>query len=279
MGGGYLLTAFLLFIAGINYENTLILNFSFLLGSLFVVSILQTFSNLSGMVVTAGTTESAFAGRASKFTLHLSKSRKKYHHSVACRWHGFYSAPQNLINESKITMEMLLPTASRGKFKPGRLKLETVYPLGFCRAWTWIDLEMSCWVYPKPISCERPNDLVLDRTMGQAKSSEGNEDFDGLRNYTESDSLRMVDWKSYARTGALFTKQFHGYQSESRWVDWYSLPGQHKETKLSNMCYLVLEYAKLNITFGLRLPGSEIPPGSGKQHELACLDKLARYES
>ena len=277
MGGGYLLTALLLFIAGVNYENSLILNFSFLLGSLFVVAILQTFSNLSGIVLTAGTTEPAFAGTESKFTLHLSKSRKKSHHSVACLWQGYYSTPQNLIDDSRITIEMLLPTELRGQFKPGRLKLETVYPLGLCRAWTWIDLEMTCWVYPKPIPCDKPNDTSTSRSEGSARSNDGNEDFDGLRNYTESDSLRTVDWKSYARTGVLFTKQFHGYQSESKWIDWHSMPSQHKELKLSQMCYLVLEFAKINVTFGLRLPGKEIAPGSGKQHELACLDLLARF--
>jgi len=41
MGIGYLFTTLLLFLAGVNYENSLILNFSFFLGSLFVVSILQ----------------------------------------------------------------------------------------------------------------------------------------------------------------------------------------------------------------------------------------------
>ena len=37
------------------------------------------------------------------------------------------------------------------------------------------------------------------------------------------------------------------------------------------------EYAKIDIAFGLRLGNLEIEPGTGKQHELACLDALARY--
>ena len=58
---------FLLFVAGVNYDNTMILNFSFFLVSLFVVNILQTFSNLSGMEVSAGHSEPAFVGAEAKF--------------------------------------------------------------------------------------------------------------------------------------------------------------------------------------------------------------------
>lgn len=277
MGGGYLLTAFLLFIAGINYENNLILNFSFLLGSLFVVVILQTFSNLSGLVITAGPTEPAFAGSETRFQFYFSKSKKKEHHSILGFWNGANSKPQNLVDEQKVLVEVLLPTKKRGKFKPGCLKLETVYPLGLCRAWTWIDLDMWCWVYPKPIQCEVPTSSAASRNEGKAVSREGNEDFDGLRDYHATDSLKTVDWKSYARTGELYTKQFHGYQSESRWIDWESVPGNNKELKLSHMCYILLNYSKTNINFGLRLPGKEIQPDSGKQHELNCLDALARF--
>lgn len=277
MGLGYLVTALLLFVAGINYENSLILNFSFLLGSLFIVAILQTFSNLSGLTITAGHTESAFAGSESRFTIHFSKSGKKSHHSIQCQWEGYKTEPQNLVSEEKVSVELLLPTGRRGRFKPGRLKLETVYPLGLCRSWTWIDLDMWCWVYPKPITCELPASGSVSKSEGDSVTTEGNEDFDGLRSFRESDSLRMVDWKSYARTGSLFTKQFHGYQSKSLWIDWENVPGGNLELKLSHMCFLVLEYAKTDIAFGLRLGNLEIEPGTGKQHELACLDALARY--
>lgn len=278
MGGGYLVTAFLMFLAGVNYENNLILNFAFLLVSLFVVCILQTFSNLSGLVISAGPTESAFAGSESQFNIYFSKSKKKQHHSIQCLWEGFNSKPQNLVADEKVLVSLLLPTKKRGQFKPGRLKLETVYPLGLCRAWTWIDLDMYCWVYPKPIECKKPTTNVSNKAEGSAVSVEGNEDFDGLRGYRESDSLRMVDWKSYARSGNLYTKQFHGYQSESHWIDWQQIHTSNMELKLSNMCYLILEYSKTNITFGLRLPNMEIAPASGKQHELACLDALAKFK-
>lgn len=277
MGFGYLFTAFLLFIAGINYDNSLILNFSFFLGSLFVVAILQTFSNLSGLEITAGTTEPAFAGTEAKFNLHLGKSRRKDHCSILLEWHGFAAEPRNLIDAEKIPVQMLLPTRNRGVFHPERLKITSVYPLGLIRAWTWIALDMECLVYPKPVVCELPPQAQQGGKDGKAPVPEGNEDFDGLRAYQETDSLNTVDWKAYARSGDLYTKRFHGYQAESRWLQWDQVPAQYAELKLSQLCFLVLDMARGGTPFGLQLPGVKIEPGSGPEHQKRCLETLARF--
>lgn len=277
MGFGYLLTAFLLFIAGINYDNSLILNFSFFLGSLFVVAILQTFSNLSGLVITAGTTEPAFAGTEAKFNLHLGKSRRKQHCSILLQWHGFSAEPHNLIELEKVPVQMLLKTARRGVFHPERLKIISIYPLGLIQAWTWIALDMECLVYPKPVSCDLPPQTQQSGHDGKAPVPEGNEDFDGLRAYQETDSLNTVDWKAYARTGTLYTKRFHGYQAESRWLQWDQVPAQNVELKLSQLCYLVLDMERSGAPFGLQLPGVKVEPGSGPEHQKRCLEALARF--
>lgn len=277
MGIGYLTTAFLLFIAGINYDNGLILNFSFFLGSLFVVAILQTFSNLSGLVISAGNTEPSFASTEAKFIVHFSKSKKKEHHSIGCWWEGYQSEPQNLVKSSQTRVTMLLPTSKRGLFRPQRLRIETVYPFGLCRAWTWVDLTMSCLVYPKPIECEPLTQLISHQKEGSNYTSDGNEDFDGLRAYNTSDSLKTVDWKAFARRNTLYTKQFHGYQAQSNWITWDQMPSSNPEMKLSQMCYWVIQLAKTNDQYGLRFPTVDIKPGQGKQHEQACLEALARY--
>lgn len=278
MGMGYLLTTFLLFIAGVNYDNSMILNFSFFLGSLFVVSILQTFSNLSGMVVSAGHSEPAFAGSEAKFIIHLEKSRKKDHHSIHCHWHSYQSKPTNLIHEHQVAVTALLPAPKRGRYRPGRFRLHSVYPFGLCRAWTWVDLDMSALVYPKPIECELNSAVKSDRDQGSAVVTEGQEDFAGLRAFNPSDSLRTVDWKAYARRNVLYTKQFQGYQAKSAWLKWSEVPSTDIEIKLSGLCFWVLQFAKTNEPYGLELPGSVINPGVGKQHEEACLTALAEFK-
>lgn len=112
---------------------------------------------------------------------------------------------------------------------------------------------------------------------GATVTRDGSDDFDGLRNYQPSDSLKSVDWKSYARRGVLYTKQFHGYESRSKWVDWYAFSDDDAELKLSHMCYAVLEYAKTHETYGLKLPSVELAPDSGELHLQQCLEALARF--
>ena len=277
MGLGYLLTTFLLFIAGVNYDNSMILNFSFFLASLFIVSILQTFSNLSGMVVSAGHTEPAFAGSEAKFVIHLSKSKQKDHHSIYCFWHGYESLAYNLIDEQQVAITALLPTIKRGRYKPSRFKLRAVYPFGLCQSWTWIDLDMTALVYPQPIECELNTLSSSDRNQGSAVVTEGQEDFAGLRAFSQSDSLHMVDWKAFARRNVLYSKQFHGYQAKSSWLKWNEIPTTDREAKLSCLCFWVLQLSKTNEPFGLELPGTLISPAMGKQHETDCLTALAEF--
>ncbi|MVF12454.1 DUF58 domain-containing protein [Ketobacter sp. MCCC 1A13808] len=277
MGLAYIATALLLFLAGVNYDNNLLLNFSFFMGSLFVVTILQTFANLSALTVTAGNTEPAFAGSEAQFNIRFSKSKQKEHHSIQCLWEGYECAPQNLLTDTACSVEMLLATKVRGRYQPGRMRIQSVYPLGLCRAWTWVDLNMSCIVYPKPVACEVSAQSAARHADGAAGSSDGNEDFDGLRAYRHSDSLKIVDWKSFARRGTMLSKEFHGYQSQSIWVDWDQMSAVNVELKLSRMCFLVMEYGKTNLEYGLILPGTHIAPDRGKAHQAACLEALARY--
>lgn len=277
MGAGYLLTALLLFVAGINYDNSLILNFSFFLGSLFVVAILQTFANLAGLTISAGTTEPAFAGTEAKFNLHLGKSRRKNHYAIRLEWHGFQALPCNLVEQERVPVQMLLPTSRRGLFQPERLKVFSVYPLGLIQAWTWLALDMQCLVYPRPIPCDAPPQPLTEGVSGRVPVAEGNEDFDGLRIYQDTDSLNRVDWKAFARSGDLYTKRFHGYQAETRWLSWDQTPGQGVELRLSHLCFRVLEAGREAVPFGLRLPGVTLMPGSGPDHQKRCLEALARF--
>ncbi|MEZ5504866.1 MAG: DUF58 domain-containing protein [Gammaproteobacteria bacterium] len=277
MGFGFLLTAFLLFLAGVNYDNSLILNFSFFLGSLFVVTILQTFSNLSGLVIAAAHTEPAFAGGEARFNLYLGKSRKRDHCAVQLRWSDFESDGHNLLEAEKIPAQMLIKVNKRGVFRPGRLYVTSVYPLGLVRAWTWIALDMECLVFPKPIACEMSTGNNGSTAEGKVVVPDGKDDFDSLRMYQETDPLSTVDWKAFARTQQMYTKRFHGLQSDVRWLSWDVMPASNVELKLSQLCYWVMEYSRKNMVFGLRLPGRVLEPESGPEHQRRCLEALARF--
>ena len=95
----YLLTAVLLFIGGINYENSLILNLCFLLVSLFIISILHTFRNLSGLIIKAGNAEDSFAGGQALFDVILKRDNKKEYEGINLIWYDNESGYQDIIDK------------------------------------------------------------------------------------------------------------------------------------------------------------------------------------
>ena len=273
----YLLTALLLFIGGINYENSLILNLCFLLVSLFIISILHTFRNLSGLVIKAGAAEDSFAGGQALFDVILKRDNQKEYEGINLIWYDNESGYQDIIGKYETHARLMLNTPQRGLFKPRRLKIESTFPLGLIRAWSWIDLDIKSIVYPKPIA----GDLIANDEgkgeEGQKKTARGHEDFDQLRVYQVGDSLRNVAWKHYARGQGMHTKEFHGYETETEWLDWQFLATNNSEEKLSKLCYWVLKFSDEKKVFGLRIPGKVIPPNAGKGHEKNCLQALALY--
>ena len=56
-------------LAGIDYQNSLIFALAFLLVSLFMVSMLHTFRNLSGLTVVGSGAQPTFAGESAEFNV------------------------------------------------------------------------------------------------------------------------------------------------------------------------------------------------------------------
>lgn len=273
----YLLTALLLFIGGINYENSLILNLCFLLVSLFIISILHTFKNLSGLIIKAGNAEDSFAGGQSLFDVILKRDGKKTYEALHVIWYDNESGAQDIVELHETHARLMLDTPQRGLFRPRRLKIQSTFPLGLIRAWSWVDLDMESVVYPKPKLGELLSGADGSAGDGKKKSKRGQEDFDQLKTYQLGDSLKNVAWKHYARGQGMHTKVFHGYLMDTEWLDWEYVATNNTEEKLSILCYWVVKYSEDSKLFGLKLPGTAISPGFGKAHERECLQALALY--
>ena len=105
----------------------------------------------------------------------------------------------------------------------------------------------------------------------------GNDEFQGLRNYTAGDSLRRVDWKGYARGRGLNTKQFEEPVGGRLWLRWDRLQGLGEEQRLSILCYWILQLDPQRQPYGLELPGLTLAPDTGDVHRWRLLDALASY--
>ena len=281
-GFNFVLVMIALFIGGVNYQNSLVLGMTFLLASLFMVSILHTFRNLSGVCFQAGHTEASFVGDFASFHVTLSREGERIYEAIQLEWRDCVPQVIDLIDETEHTARMLLPVTNRGIYNPGRIYVETRYPLGLFKAWSWVDLGVQCLVYPEPkksvFTDINKHNFNINRDAGKIPVPEGNDDFDGLRKYKLGDPLRQIDWKAYARGRGLHTKTFVGYADETIWLDLDCVLEQGVEEGLSRLCYWVLKFSETGQNFGLRVGRDEVLPGVGRAHKIKCLEKLALFD-
>ena len=267
-----------IFFGGVNYANSLVLSLTFLMISLFMVSMLYTYRNLVGLVVEAARADNSFVGESAVFTLNLTRTGKRTHEAVELIWGGAIRQRVDLFNEESVEAPILLPVKKRGYYAPERLKIETRYPVGLFKAWSWVKLDMSCWVYPRPVrEASELNEMASGDGRMMSEQS-GLDDFAGLRRYLPGDSLKHVDWKTLARSDELYTKTFVQAVDQDIWLDWQSFPYSNSEARLSALCYDVLYWSKQNQPFGLRMPGFQQLPGRGAIHQQQCLEALAIYK-
>lgn len=272
------LLLFCLLIAGINYQNSLSYALTFTLASLFVVSVLHTYRNMSGLTITAGSAQAAFAGEDAGFSIIFSRRGERLYEAIYAGWPGAPAQTVDLVEDSEVRLHLYAPAPKRGVLRPGRMKLETFYPVGMVRSWSFVDLGMECIVYPKPIPAGPVPPAAGGDEEGDATAGTGSEDYAGIREYRPGDSLKHIAWKSYARGQGLHTKEFEARIDRRVWLDWDAFPGMDKENRLSRLCFWVIEHARKNGEYGLRLPGIQIEPGCGPEHRDKCLRSLALFE-
>lgn len=285
----FLVAVGVIFIAAINYAVSLAFGLAFLMVSIFVLSILHTWNNLHGLSLAALATQPVFCGEAIAFNIMLSRSLHRQHEALEIHyqeeWRPRKPASEDcpviqvdLVDADQEQIRVIAPARERGNFKAPLLRISTTYPLGLARAWSIVDLDQHCLVYPRPIAFQM--DQFNSGGGGSddtAISKRGSEDFYGLREYVPGDPLRQVAWKAVARGQGMQVKEFVDYVDSKIWLDWDMFYGFSTEERLSRLCYCVVELAKTSNPFGLKIPGVEIAPGSGVEHKLRLLKTLALF--
>ncbi|MCB1700099.1 MAG: DUF58 domain-containing protein [Halioglobus sp.] len=261
----------------INYQNNMSYALTFLLCTLFVVAILHTYANLSGLTIRAVRATPVFPGQQSEFSIQIERGGEREHFALHVQWPDSSSGMVNLVDQDAVQVQLRVTARKRGWFSPGRLLLESTYPLGLMRCWTWVDLDLYAMVYPRPLPTDELPGFATDQPDGAAVPSVGSDDFYGFREYRHGDSLRQLYWKGLARGQGLQTKQYGAYASRSVWLDWEMFPGAGVEQRLSYLCHWVLQFEKRNEEYGLRLPGLVIEAGVGERHRDRVLQALALY--
>ena len=264
------LILFLMLTGSINYDLSLGFALTFLLASIFLTSSYRAFSNLSGIALSPMRIRPVFAGEEAHFRIFLDGG-------------GHARSGIGILAEGNVLTldfdrsgiaQFGMMTEKRGWLQPGRFTIHTLHPLGFFRAWSYVELAMPCLVYPKPI------ESALDSAGGEPQDSRragaGSEDFAGLRAYRPGDPASRIAWKRASMLGTLQTKVYEEPEGGGQlWIEWDKVAGGVEE-RLSRLTALVL--AAKDARFGLRLPGKTIPLGEGEPHRLRTLEALALFE-
>jgi uncharacterized protein (DUF58 family) len=268
----------LLMLAGsVNYALSLGFVLTFLLAGLGVNGMLYTFRNMAQLRISCGRPRSVFAGEIVQFPLRIENAtgvNRAALEAVSAAGHAYRF---DIAPASEVMAPIALPTHRRGRLGIGRVMLQTRFPLGLFRAWSYVEPDADCIVFARPETPPVPLPSPAGERGEGSASALGNEDFSGLRAYHAGDSPRRIDWKADARGRGLLSKMFSGQSDSELWLDWDTLPQVlDTEARISRLTRWVLEADAAGIAYGLRLPSStRIAPATGTAHRTQCLEALA----
>jgi len=267
----------ILILGAINYQNSLVYGLAFLLGSMFIIAILYTFRNLSGLSIELAEAHSGFVGEDIEFAVRVDRPQGAGREGIQIGWPEGFKQWVEIFDTEAAVVSLYVTARARGWLRPGRLLIETYYPLGLLRAWTWVDISARGLVYPKPIfddslsthSSKHRDDGVLIDPLGS-------DDFVDIRDYVPGDPIKNILWRAYARSDDLVVKRYASYVEPRLLFDYDDMPGD-VEQKLSRLTGLALQATRNEREFGLRLPGLNVSPGLGQIHLDYVLRELALY--
>ncbi len=275
----FALVTTVLLLASINYGNGLGYALTFLLVAIAVVSMLHTHRNLHRLRVAPGTCVPVFAGETAQFEIVLVNNADAPRFGVVIEQNGAEVTRADVAAHANAAVMLGQRTLRRGWQALPAFRLATRFPLGLLYSWSRpVRLGHRCLVYPAPAAVLPFRAAPTETLRPEQGQRLGGDDFIGVREYQPGDSPRHIDWKAFARTGTLTTKQFGGGYQALVWLDWDALPEFDTESRLSVLTRWVLEAEAAGAHYGLRLPGTVVAPDRGEAHEHACLKALALFE-
>ena len=276
-----------LFIGSINYNLSLGFALTFLLAGCAVIDMHLTFRNLAHLYLAAGRAPAVFVGEEAQFELHLINRRKHDRYAI---WVGFIgkdlpdlAQPADVPAQGSCRVLLSAPARQRGWLPAPRVRLQTRFPLGLLRAWSYWQPDASALVYPRPEENAPPLPMNNDAQQdGQGRA--GHDDFAGIRAYQVGDSMKRLAWRQIARLdiesgGTLVSKHFEGGAASELQLDISTLPrGMELELKLSRLTSWVIEAETREVPYAFQLGQAAFPAALGPAHQEACLRALALYE-
>ncbi len=270
---GFLIFAML--VGSMNYNNSLGLAVTFLMGGIALVTMHHCHRNLSALSIRYGGDQPAFVGQKAIFRITLINDSSAPRFGLTLRHEDYVTETVHLEPGEHATLALELDAEKRGRLELERFRLYSTFPLGLFHCWAWIHPQWQTIVFPRPAPAGLAPPPQHTDTGGAHDDTQGDADFSGLRNYRPGDSPRHVAWKAFARGQELLVKQYSGTDVASHWFDFDSLNQLDFEARLSQLCRWVVDANFNGTAWGLRLPNETIAPDVGPAHRNRCLTALA----
>lgn len=265
-------------LTGINYQNSLIYLFTFIMGTVFFGTILQTFQNLSGLCITVVSMGEAQAGQPVPLTLRLVALDGTQRPSVSVSLAGQKPVTVSVEGHQWETVTLAVPTRQRGPVVCPEVRIASDFPFGLIRTWSFLRPARQGVATPRPVTPPEGHQA----SHSSPDQEEGlhyvrGADETTLRGYREGDSLQRVQWKRFARTGQMVVADWEEPVSDPHRVSWHDYPGVDSELRLSYMAHRVEELSRREQLFGVILPNMALESGTGSAHRRDCLRQLGLF--
>jgi uncharacterized protein (DUF58 family) len=290
-GLSYLSFIILVFLLGTNYQNNIILLFSYLLASLFISVMLHSFYNFTKLRFQSVSKQQGYAGDTLYFPISIMADKTHFDINIHFTNKELNSPSVTIlqcVNKNQ-TYKLAFNPIKRGVQLLGRVTVFSEYSLGLFKSKAVLDFGHHAIIFPKPKS------LITNKYQSANKDSEpnqdsyqtttitGTDDFSELRHFVKGESKARTAWKQLAKGQGHYSKHYQTSEGQLQWLKLNEMPGHDIETRLAYLSFLVGEMTFSNQTFGLSLESGfsnkllNIEPNSGLAHQQACLTALAMY--
>ena len=290
-GFSYLGFVVLIFLLGTNYQNNIILLFSYLLASLFISVMLHSFYNFSKLRLYSMAKQQGFANETMYFPIKIMAEKTHYDINIYFTDPQLSSKPEKITQceQGSQTINLVFKTSKRGKHYLGRVTVFSEYSLGFFKSKTVLDFGHFAIIYPKPKSLisgqYQLSSIADDENIESYQTSHqtGTDDFSELKSFVIGESRARTAWKQLAKGQGHYSKHYQASQSQLLWLRLDDMPSNDLETNLSYLSFLIGELSSTNQSFGLVLSANssnsamDIEPDTGLNHQQRCLTALALY--
>ncbi len=257
----------------LNFNNNPALLLGLLIAGTAQASLIAAHLQLSGIRITAASSEPVAAGE--DLTLRLAMEAQDARVRRGLRIGHGERATHATLDARGSAVELRLPTLRRGLLPLPWLELSTVQPLGLARAWAYVWPAQSVLVYPAPEANAPPPPAARGGETSPQPARSGDE-LHHLRDYRPGDAPRQVAWKPSARRGALLVREHEQPRGGELYLDWEDTAELPYEQRIRRLARWVDEAERSGRRYALTLPGSEgVALGQGAAHRHQCLHALA----